>query len=308
MVEPSYITLHQQGKLKERIDMALSLLKQCRMCPRNCGVDRTGSQQGVCRTLRYAKVASFGPHFGEEAPLVGRSGSGTIFFSSCSLLCSFCQNYDISHLGHGTEAGPHDIASMMLTLAELGCHNINFVTPTHVVPQILEALPEAIEGGLDIPLVYNTGAYDTVETLKLLDTIFDIYMPDFKFWDKSIAEKYCRAPDYPEVAREAVKEMHRQTGDLLIDEKGIARRGMLLRHLVMPGDSAGTPDIMRFLAEDISRNTYVNIMDQYHPCYHADKDPAINRRITRDEYNNALQAAGESGLHRLDKPGPRYLP
>ena len=288
--------------------MALSLLKQCRMCPRNCGVDRTGSQQGVCRTLRYAKVASFGPHFGEEAPLVGRSGSGTIFFTHCNLACSFCQNYDISHLGHGTEVGPHDIASMMLALAELGCHNINLVTPTHVVPQILEALPEAIEGGLDIPLVYNTGAYDTVATLNILENIFDIYMPDFKFWDEDYAEQFCHALDYPEAARAAIKEMHRQVGDLVIHEDGIARRGLLLRHLVMPGDNAGTSDVMHFLAEEISRNTYVNLMDQYHPCYHAAGDPAINRRIMRDEYADALQAAADAGIHRLDKPVPRNVP
>lgn len=305
MFEPSYIKLHQQGRLKERIDRALSLLADCHLCPRSCGVDRTGSEQGFCKTKRYAKVASCSPHFGEEAPLVGSHGSGTIFFSSCNLLCSFCQNYDISHLRHGTEAGPNEIASMMLHLANLGCHNINFVTPTHVVPQILEALPAAIEGGLDIPLVYNTGAYDTVETLKLLENIFDIYMPDFKFWDKSHASKYCFASDYPVVARAAIKEMHRQVGDLVIYEDGIARRGLLVRHLVMPQDIAGTAGVMHFLAQTISTHTYVNIMDQYHPCFHADKDTEINRRITQDEYREALRAAEKADIHRLDQPRHR---
>ncbi|MBN2299339.1 MAG: radical SAM protein [Deltaproteobacteria bacterium] len=300
MFEPAYIRLHRDGKLKERIDKALALLDNCHLCPRDCGVDRTRDEPGFCKTTRYARVASFSPHFGEEAPLVGRYGSGTIFFSSCNLLCSFCQNCDISHLRVGSVAGPDEIASMMLALAGSGCHNINFVTPTHVVPQILEALPKAIEAGLNLPLVYNTGAYDRVDTLRLLDGIIDIYMPDFKFWDQRHAETYCAAQDYPAIARAAIAQMHAQVGDLAIDEDGIARRGLLVRHLVMPGEIAGTSGIMRFLAQEISTDTYVNVMDQYHPCFKADRDTTINRRITDEEYTKALKAAGEAGITRLD--------
>ncbi len=304
MFEPAYRKLYRQGLLTERIETALALLQDCHLCPRACGVDRTRGELGVCRTGRYARVASYGAHFGEEAPLVGRCGSGTIFFSSCNLLCSFCQNYDISHRSTGPEEGPGELASLMLDLALSGCHNINFVTPTHVVPQILEALAPAIEGGLDVPLVYNTGAYDSVDTLRLLDGIFDIYMPDFKFWEGSHAGKYCSAPDYPQIARTAIKEMHSQVGDLLIDSDGIARRGLLVRHLVMPGDVAGTGGVMQFLAQTISTNTYVNIMDQYHPCFHAEHDETINRRVTRDEYVRALKAAEKAGISRLDSRRP----
>jgi len=300
MFEPAYIRLHREGKLEERVHKTLALLKNCHLCPRQCGVDRIRGELGYCKTARYAKVASFSPHFGEEAPLVGRYGSGTIFFSSCNLLCSFCQNYDISHLRGGCITGPDEIASMMLSLASSGCHNINFVTPSHVVPQILEALPAAIEGGLHVPLVYNTGAYDTVKTLKLLDGIIDIYMPDFKFWKGRHAKKYCAAENYPEIARAAIAEMHAQVGDLVIDDNGIAQRGLLVRHLVMPDDIAGTGEIMHFIAQEISADTYVNIMDQYHPCFEADRDKKINRGITREEYARATEAAHSHGIKRLD--------
>lgn len=300
MFEPAYIKLHREGKLRQRIDKALSLLQDCHLCPRDCGVDRTRGAPGYCKTSRYAGVASFSPHFGEETPLVGRYGSGTIFFSSCNLLCSFCQNYDISHLRSGCVADPDEIASMMLSLAGSGCHNINFVTPTHVVPQILEALPAAIEGGLHVPLVYNTGAYDAVATLKLLDGIIDIYMPDFKFWEECHAKTYCAAENYPEIARAAIAQMHAQVGDLAINEDGIAQRGLLVRHLVMPGDIAGTGEIMHFLAQEISADTYVNVMDQYHPCFQACRDKTINRRITKDEYARAIEAAHRNGIKRLD--------
>jgi putative pyruvate formate lyase activating enzyme len=300
MFEPAYIRLHREGRLLERIERGLALLTDCHLCPRECGVDRTTGEPGYCKTARYAKVASFSPHFGEEAPLVGRYGSGTIFFSSCNLLCSFCQNYDISHLRGGSATGPGEIASMMLSLAGSGCHNINFVTPTHVVPQILEALLPAIEGGLHVPLVYNTGAYDTVDTLKLLDGIIDIYMPDFKFWEKRHAKTYCAADNYPEIARAAIAQMHAQVGDLAIDEDGIAQRGLLVRHLVMPGDIAGTGEIMHFLAHQISPDTYVNVMDQYHPCFEAERDRTINRRITREEFARAIEAAHRHGIKRLD--------
>lgn len=237
------------------------MLRECRLCPRECGVDRLSDEKGYCRTGRKAMVASFNPHFGEEAPLVGKSGSGTIFFSSCNLRCSFCQNYEISHLREGAEVEARDLAAIMIQLASTGCHNINLVTPTHVVPQILEALSLAVENGLALPMVYNCGGYEKVETLKLLRGIVDIYMPDFKFWDSGWAERYCNAPDYREKAVSALKEMHKQVGDLEIDENGIAQRGLLARHLVMPREIAGTKEVMEFISREISPNTYVNVMD-----------------------------------------------
>ncbi len=276
------------------------MLESCRLCPRECKVDRLKDERGICRTGRSAIVSSYNAHFGEEAPLVGSHGSGTIFLTHCNLLCVFCQNWEISHLGMGEEVSSEALALMMLDLQRQGCHNINFVTPTHVVPQILDSLPYAIEGGLNVPLVYNTGGYDAVETLKLLEGIFDIYMPDFKFWDPDTARKYLKAADYPGRAREALREMHRQVGDLALDENGVATRGILLRHLVMPGGTAGTREIMRFVATEISSNTYVNIMDQYHPCGEARKYPPLDRCITADEYEEALTAAREEGITRFD--------
>lgn len=307
MNEPSYKKLHETGELKVRVAQSLSLLKECRICPRRCGVDRTVDNTGFCRTGRYARVASFCPHFGEESPLVGRRGSGTVFFSSCNLLCSFCQNYDISHFNEGSLVGPEELAGMMLDLAQGGCHNINFVTPSHVVPQILEALPMAVEAGLNVPLVYNSGGYDRPETLELLKDVFDIYMPDFKFWDPKYAHIYCSAPDYPETVRRAVIEMHSQVGDLTIDHDGIAGRGLLIRHLVMPGGIAGTDKIMSFIAREISLNTYVNVMDQYRPCYRALTDGMISRRITLEEYRDALRSAESAGIRRLDSKRPTRL-
>jgi len=298
---PSYIETHHNGKLAERVKEAYRILESCHLCPRECKVNRLENEKGICRTGRSAMVSSFNPHFGEEDPLVGTNGSGTIFMTNCNLLCVFCQNWEISHLGEGSEVRSKDLADMMLHLQRQGCHNINFVTPTHVVPQILDALPYAIEGGLNVPLVYNTGGYDAVESLKLLEGIFDIYMPDFKFWDPEMARKYLKASDYPERAREALKEMHRQVGDLILDEKGIALRGIILRHLVMPGGVAGTREIMRFIAREISPNTYVNIMDQYRPCGNAYKYPPLDRGITHDEYEEALKAAREEGITRLDR-------
>jgi putative pyruvate formate lyase activating enzyme len=300
MSQASYTLLHKKGILKGRAVQALAMLEDCRLCPRACGANRLHGEPGFCRTGRYARVASFGAHFGEESPLVGTHGSGTIFFSSCNLLCSFCQNYDISHLRDGVEVGAKELAGMMIDLADKGCHNINFVTPTHVVPQILEALELAAQAGLDLPLVYNTGGYDSKETIRLLEGIFDIYMPDFKFWEEGPAKTFCSASDYREVASAACKEMHAQVGDLVIDREGVAHRGMLVRHLVMPGDLAGTREVMRFLAQEISRNTYVNVMDQYRPCYKAKDDPRINRRITHAEYEEAIEAARAAGLQRLD--------
>lgn len=287
--------------MPSRVQQALDLLKDCRLCPRECHVDRLSGEFGFCRTGARASVASFHPHFGEEAPLVGSAGSGTIFFSSCNLLCSFCQNFEISHLGEGREVDPSDLAAMMLHLMKRGCHNINFVTPSHVIPQILQALFIAVEQGLNIPLVYNSGGYDRAETLKILDGIFDIYMPDFKFWDETWAIRFCRAPDYRVLATAAIREMHRQVGDLVMDEAGIAVRGLLVRHLVMPHGIANTAAIMTFLSESISPDTYVNVMAQYHPCGKAVSDPMINRRITPEEYAAAVQDAIAAGIHRLDR-------
>lgn len=300
MIEPSYIKLYRDGELSKRLTMLLQLMESCHLCPRNCGVNRLEGETGFCGIGRTAKVASYNAHFGEETPLVGSHGSGTIFLSSCNLLCSFCQNYDISHLAEGTEVEPEQMAAMMCHLAEMGCHNINFVTPTHVVPQIIEALIPAIEQGLNVPLVYNSSGYDSIETIALLEGIFDIYMPDFKFWDDKWSARFCNAADYTNMAAGAIKEMHRQVGDLEIDKNGIALRGLLVRHLVMPNDVAGTENIMAFLAEEISKNTYVNIMNQYRPCGTADKDEFINRCLTAEEYTGAIFAATKSGLSRLD--------
>jgi len=298
---PSYIETHRTGKLAERIKTLFSILENCRLCPRQCEVNRLEDERGICKTGRLAKVSSFNPHFGEEDPLVGKHGSGTIFMTNCNLLCIFCQNWDISHQEEGSEVTAKTLAGMMLHLQRMGCHNINFVTPTHVIPQILEGLSYAIEAGLNVPLVYNSGGYDSVETLKLLEGIFDIYMPDFKFWDPEMAHRYLKARDYPERAREALTEMHRQVGDLILDQNGIAQRGILLRHLVMPEGIAGTRDIMRFVAKEISPDTYVNVMNQYHPCGLAYKHKTLARSITRAEYEAALKAAREEGITRLDR-------
>lgn len=308
MGEPSYLRLYRDGELEARIEKGFALMESCRLCPRQCGVNRLDGETGYCRTGRRARVASFNAHFGEEAPLVGNRGSGTIFFSSCNLLCSFCQNYDVSHLNQGVEVGSARIAAMMIELMENGCHNINFVTPTHTVVQILEALIPAIEQGLNLPLVYNSGGYESVETLALLDGVFDIYMPDFKFWEDRWAERFCKAPDYREHAKAAIREMHRQVGDLLVDSEGIAVQGLLIRHLVMPNDVAGTDEIMNFLANKISVETYVNMMDQYRPLGDADADDLINRRLAPEEFRRAVGEARDAGLSRLDsRERPRII-
>lgn len=299
MKEASYLKLHREGKLAGRADAALGLMDGCRLCPRSCGCDRLGGETGFCGGGRLAKIASYGPHFGEEPPLVGMRGSGTIFLSSCSLLCSFCQNYEISHGAEGAEEPPGRLAQIMTSIRQRGCHNINFVTPTHFMPQILEALVIAAQAGLDLPLVYNCGGYESVEALMVLDGIVDIYMPDFKFWDNHYAARTCGVEDYRERAVEALREMHRQVGDLQIDENGIARRGLLVRHLVMPNNAAGSREVLKFLADEISRRTYVNIMDQYRPCGLAYGDQLLNRRITADEYRAAIRWAREAGLERF---------
>jgi putative pyruvate formate lyase activating enzyme len=299
-MEPSYLKLFREGGFSERINNTMALMEACRLCPRVCGVNRVEGELGVCKTGRRAIVSSYNAHYGEESPLVGRYGSGTIFMGGCNLLCNFCQNYEISHLKEGVEVEPEQMAVMMLQLAERGCHNINLVTPTHVVPLLLESLALAVEQGLSIPLVYNSSGYDENETLEILNGIVDIYMPDFKFWDSQWAERYCEAPDYPERARDALKEMHRQVGDLVIDDQGVATKGLLVRHLVMPGDIAGTEKVLEFIADEISPNTYVNVMDQYRPCGDAHKDEYINRRLSSREFREAMEAARRAGLIRLD--------
>jgi putative pyruvate formate lyase activating enzyme len=306
-MEPSYIRLYANGRIQERLEKSLHLMESCRLCPRECGVNRLKGETGLCGIGRNAKVASYNAHFGEEAPLVGNFGSGTIFLSSCNLLCSFCQNYDISHDKEGIEIAPEQMAAMMILLAERGCHNINFVTPTHVVPQIIEALIIAVQQGLKLPLVYNSSGYDSKETLKLLEGIFDIYMPDFKFWERNWSKRYCKAYDYRERAVAAIKEMHRQVGDLELDENGIAYKGLLVRHLVMPNQVAGTQKVVAFLAKQISPNTYVNIMDQYRPCGNAYQDEFINRSLMNREYREAIDAAKSAGLSRLDSKEQRRL-
>lgn len=296
----SYQQLIDSGELKRRAQKAFATLARCQICPHRCRINRLAGGSGTCRTGRLAVVSNYGPHFGEETPLVGEKGSGTIFFANCSLHCVFCQNYDISQLGKGTPASPDELANMMLSLQNQGCHNINLVTPTHVVTQILEALVIAANQGLSIPLVYNTGGYDAVETLALLDGVVDIYMPDMKYSDEAIADRLSGISHYPELNKAAVKEMYRQVGDLKLDSKGIATRGLIVRHLVLPFNQAGTKEIMRFLAEEISLNTYVNIMAQYRPCHKAMKNPLLNRPLRPEEFQEALRWTKEAGLHRID--------
>ncbi len=308
LVEPSYLKLYKSGELELRMEKAIGLMEKCTLCPRECGVNRFKGETGYCKTGRRAGVASYNAHFGEELPLVGQYGSGTIFFSSCNLLCCFCQNYEISHLNEGVVVESDQMAEMMIELAKRGCHNINFVTPTHVVPQIIEALIVAIEQGLRVPLVYNSGGYDKKETVELLDGIFDIYMPDFKSWNDEWAGRVMGAKNYRHVAMDAVKEMYRQVGDLVMDDEGIALRGLLVRHLVMPNRVAMTEKIMEFIATEVSPNTYVNLMDQYRPCGTAASDDMINRRLTAREYRDAVDAAQKAGLHRLDpRDRPRII-
>lgn len=298
--KPAYIESSKNGLLRERIKQANAMLTECTLCPRKCKVNRLTNEKGTCKTGRSAMVSSYAPHFGEESPLVGFKGSGTIFFTHCNLLCNFCQNYDISHEGRGEETSNEGLAACMIQLQDIGCHNINFVTPSHVVPQILSALEIAIDRGLQVPIIYNTGGYDSIETLKLLEGIVDIYMPDFKFWEKDIAHQTCKAADYPEVARLAVKEMYKQVGDLQINSLGIAERGLLIRHLVMPECLAGTRGVMKFISKEISPHTYINIMPQYRPCGEACSIEGLGRSITKEEYTEALEIAQDEGIHRLD--------
>ncbi len=295
----SYLKL-SGAELQSRVERAEAVLKKCTLCPRECGVDRTSGKFGFCKTGDRPFVSSWGPHFGEERPLVGRFGSGTIFFGRCNLGCIFCQNWTISHLGEGEEISFEKLADVMTDLQSMGCHNINLVTPTHQMPMILRSLAIAAGKGLNVPVVYNCGGYESVEALRIIEGIVDIYMPDFKYSDPEMAMRYSQARDYPEKAKEAIKEMYRQVGDLEMDERGIALRGLLVRHLVLPEGIAGTKEVIRFIAEEISRNTYINIMDQYYPCYKAVGHQPLNRGITAGEYEEAVKTALGAGLKMID--------
>ncbi len=287
------------NELKKRAALALEKLADCTVCAQHCHVNRLKGEKGICRAGRKAVVASYGRHMGEERVLVGENGSGTIFFSYCNLACQFCQNCDISQEGRGREVTADELCDIMLYIQDMGCENINFVSPSHFVPQILEALTLAVSKGLNLPLVYNTGGYDDLETIKLLDGIIDIYMPDIKFAADETGKKYASAPKYFTVAREVIKEMHRQVGDLQINEANIAVKGLLVRHLVMPNNIAGTEKLMQFIAEEISKDTVINIMDQYYPTYNAARYPEINRPVNLQEYRRAVKMAKEAGLHRI---------
>lgn len=304
--EPAYLPLLSSGELQGRVTQAYKRLSICDVCAWSCDVDRRAGQIGVCRTGELAKVSSYGPHLGEEDPLRGWRGSGTIFFTRCNLKCQFCQNHDISQTDAGYEVEPEQLASIMLELQAQGCHNINFVSPSHVVPQILAAVFIAAEAGLRLPLVYNTGGYDSMAMLKLLDGVVDIYMPDMKYADAEVARRYSKMSDYAQVNQAAVREMHRQVGDLQVSETGLALRGLLVRHLVLPDNLAGTDQIVRFLATEISRQTYLNLMDQYRPAYKAHHFPELNRSITRQEYRTAVKMAQDAGLSRFDERRGRF--
>lgn len=299
---PAYLKDVDTTLLRERAARLKAMLSDCVLCPRRCHVDRAAGKLGVCRTGARAWVSSFGPHYGEESPLVGKNGSGTIFFTHCNLLCLFCQNYEISHGGDGDAVTDGQLAAVMMSLQERGCHNINLVTPSHVVPQIVAALEIAAGEGLRLPVVYNSSGYDAVDTLRMLDGLVDIYMPDVKFWSETLAKDACDAPDYPAVVRESVREMHRQVGDLVIDPDGIARRGMLVRHLILPNGLADTAAVMRFIAEEISSNTYVNLMPQYRPCGRAAEVKGLGGFPSQGDFDAAVRAARDAGLSRLDRP------
>ena len=299
--QPSYVALLKSGELENRALEFHNRLETCDLCPRNCGVNRTAGETGICGVGKNVWVNSYGPHHGEEDPLRGWRGSGTIFFSGCNLHCLYCQNAEISQQLTGSELSAEALADMMLELESQGCHNINLVSPTHVAAQITGAVLIAGKRGLKLPIVYNTGGYDSIQSLKLLDGIIDIYMPDMKYSQPDVGERLSGVPDYPAANQLAVKEMFQQVGDLTLTTQGIAERGLLIRHLVLPGDLAGSKEILKFIAEELSQNTYLNIMDQYRPSYLAHRHREVNRRITLDEYQEVVEEAKKLGLHRLDK-------
>lgn len=302
---PAYLALHRSGELAERVERARECLKDCDLCARYCRMNRLETVKGaVCRTGERAVVSSHGPHHGEEYPLRGTRGSGTVFFAWCNLRCVYCQNWDISQAGEGREVTAAELAGMMLSMQRQGCHNINLVSPSHVVAQVLDAVSIAAQKGLRLPLVYNTGGYDSPEALALLDGVVDIYMPDMKYGDSAVARKYSKIRDYVAVNRASVNEMHRQVGDLVLDGHGIARRGLLVRHLVLPDELAGTEAVLRFIAEQVSTNTYLNILGQYRPCHRANEYPELARRPRREEMREAFDLARRFGLKRLDERSP----
>ncbi len=293
---PLYLEKHNPNSLKERSEKLKELQRECRLCPNECLSKRSEGETGLCNSTDDLIISSAGPHFGEEPPLVGLYGSGTIFLTHCNLSCLYCQNYDISHLGYGEKITIEELANTMIDLQNRGCHNINFVTPIHFTPQIVEALIEAINKGLEVPLVYNCSGYESVETLKLLDGIIDIYMPDIKYSENETAETYSGIKNYWDVVKDAISEMHNQVGDLKLNKRDISQRGLLIRHLILPNDLAGSKKVIDFIAENISTDTYLNIMDQYHPAYNSSNYPKLNRRVTKKEYNDVIEYAKSKGL------------
>jgi putative pyruvate formate lyase activating enzyme len=294
-----YTNLQVSGELRRRSREAGLWLQHCMVCPHECGTDRTKEAGAFCRATDRVRIVSFGPHFGEECPLVGKRGSGTIFFGRCNLRCVYCQNYDISQSDSGQEVSATDLANIMIQVQEMGCENINLVSPTHYTPQILDALDLAARQGLHLPLVWNTGTFERMETLQLLDGVVDVYLPDTKYADPLVAKRLSGTSDYPQRMREALREMHRQVGDMVTDVHGVAVRGIMVRHLVLPGGLAGTADTMRFISEELSPDTYVNVMGQYHPEYRAGEYPEIARFVTVEEVAEAVRLAREAGLSRL---------
>ena len=300
MASPGYFKLTATGEIDSRIKQLNELMAECRLCPRECGAKRFEGEVGICEATGELKISSAFPHMGEEPPLTGGFGSGTVFLSHCNLRCVFCQNYDISHMGEGQTVSVDQLAALLIGLQERGCHNINFVTPTHYAPLLVEALAIGARSGLALPVVWNCGGYESIEVIKLLDGIVDIYMPDIKYSDEAPARKYSKAPDYWSVVRDVAMEMHRQVGDLFIDPRGIARFGLLVRHLVMPNGVAGSAAVLKFIAEEISDKTYVNIMTQYRPCYKTAEHEKIDRRPTAKEFEEVYKMARQYGLSLTD--------
>lgn len=302
--EPSYLRLHFSGELKERGNELWERMRNCKLCPRKSAVNRFSGSEGSCKASSKLRISSFFPHFGEERPLSGRNGSGTIFFSHCGLRCVYCQNWEISIGGQGINRTIEELAGMMLQLQKRGCHNINVVTPTHYIPHIIQALDTAASKGLRIPLVYNTGGYEDPEIIEKLDGIVDIYLPDFKYWESEIAGKYSSgAENYPLYAKEALIEMNRQVGTVVLDGEGIMQRGLMIRHLVLPNNISGTDKVLKWIAGNLPRETYVNLMAQYAPHHRANEFPELNRRLFREEYDQAVKWAREAGLTNVHVQG-----
>lgn len=309
LFEPAYLKLHRTGELKQRAEQLWSVMESCELCPRACGVNRLDGDEGFCQAPGAELVVSaFHPHFGEERPLVGDHGSGTIFLTHCNLRCVFCQNWEISQLGKGYEKSIDELAGMMLKLQETGCHNINFVTPTHYSAHILKAVDRAAAAGLRVPIVYNTSGWEREEIVRMLDGVVDIYLPDFKYWDSDMSDKYSsEATSYPDLTRRAILEMHRQVGVAKPARNGYMQRGLMIRHLVMPNQTSGSEQIMEWIAAHLPKDTYVNIMAQYSPLFKAFEYPDLARRITREEYVRVVKRAKDLGLVNLDVQGYWWL-